>query len=503
MVVHMALIGKTGPDIISARLDYQEVHALTGNDWLGSDGYVYTVLYGDAGNDQLNTTYSNAALTGGVTLSWSQLGGEGADTLYSNLSGSSDANANVYADGQAHNDHIIAVAGLWHNYSANLIGGLYDDWIEFRAKSNGDDYGNSLDVVIDCGDSANTVTAISGSTDIPDAYRNASFTITSGINNDVISAIAHGHYGYGINTINSGDGNDTIYADAFGRIGTGASGTNVINTAAGGDVITAVTAGTNTIDSGDNNDVVKASAVAFGVAQTLSNDIAAGSGNDRVLAEITVPKALDADWGDADLTNDVRGGEGNDILHAVISGLPDVYTGEGTALNKLYGGDDNDTITAELVGTYRGHSSVNGGLGRDLLTVIGGEDNSLNGGGSNDTLIGSAGSDVLTGGPGEDFLTGNGSSDTFAFDLNVTGTDVINDFRSNDRLYFAGLEDHGAPGLLDDLAAVTRVKDDGQDVRVLLDNGAPIIFHGLGDGTIHSLSDFISSSQIVSDPWDA
>lgn len=86
-------------------------------------------------------------------------------------------------------------------------------------------------------------------------------------------------------------------------------------------------------------------------------------------------------------------------------------------------------------------------------------------------------------------------------DRRVTRTDIICDFQSDDRLHFVGLEDHGAPGLMDDLAEVTWVKDTGVDVRVRLDNGAPIVFEGLGDGTINSLDDFLSASQIVSDPW--
>ena len=79
----MALIGKTGPDNISARFDYDIVRALTGNDWVGSDGLVGTELYGDAGNDVIVTLYDNPNLTAGPTLTWSQFGGEGGDTLYS------------------------------------------------------------------------------------------------------------------------------------------------------------------------------------------------------------------------------------------------------------------------------------------------------------------------------------------------------------------------------------------------------------------------------------
>lgn len=499
--IDMAYIGKTGPDVISARFDYDVVLALTGNDWVGSDGYIGTVLYGGPGNDELRTTYDNPGLTGGETLFWGQFGGEGGDTLYSNVSGSYEANAYVYASGDEHNDRITAIAGIWNNYSATLIGGLYDDWIDVRATPNGDFHGNSLDVVIDAGDSANTITAFSGSDGVWDVYNNASFTITTGINNDIISAIAHGHFGQGINTINSGDGNDTIYADAFGRTGTGASGTNVITSAKGGDVITAVTAGTNTIDSGEHNDIVKASAVAYGVAQTLSNDITAGSGNDQVLAEIIVPASATIDWGTAALTNVVRGDAGNDILHAVISGRSEDHSGGGFARNVVYGGDNNDTITAELIDTYSGRNWVEGGLGNDLITVIGGEGNYLGGDGGRDTLIGGEGADVLSGGTGEDTLTGNGGADTFVFDLSVTGTDIIRDFQSNDRLYFVGLEDHGAAGLMDDLAAVSWVKDTGTDVRLRLDNGAPIVFEGLGDGTIKSLGDFLTEAQIVSDPW--
>lgn len=497
----MALIGKTGPDNISARFDYDIVRALTGNDWVGSDGLVGTELYGDAGNDVIVTLYDNPNLTAGPTLTWSQFGGEGGDTLYSNVSGSYAADAYVYANGEEHNDRITAIAGTWRNYSATLIGGLYDDWVDVRATPNGDSHGNSFDIFIDVGDSANSVTAYSGSDGIWDAFNNASLTIKGGINNDVISAIAHGHRGYGIITIDSSDGNDTIFADAYGGTASGATGTNLIATAKGGDIITAVTAGTNTIDSGEHNDIVKATAVAHGVAETLTNDVTAGSGNDQVRAEILVAATGVADSGATRLTNIVHGDDGTDVIHAIISGQAEDYAGGGLARNELYGGNHNDTLTGELAGTYPGQNWLEGGLGNDLLTVIGGEGNYLGGDGGRDTLFGGAGADVLSGGTGEDTMTGGGGADTFVFDLSVTGTDIIRDFQSDDRLHFIGLEDHGAPGLMDDLAEVTWVKDTGVDVRVRLDNGAPIVFEGLGDGTINSLDDFLSASQIVSDPW--
>ncbi len=89
------------------------------------------------------------------------------------------------------------------------------------------------------------------------------------------------------------------------------------------------------------------------------------------------------------------------------------------------GGSGNDTLVATVApGSAPGSSFLNGGAGKDLLTVFGGSENILNGGDGNDVLVGGIGNDHLLGEEGADrFVFGPQSGrDTVDFQK---GQDII------------------------------------------------------------------------------
>jgi len=96
---------------------------------------------------------------------------------------------------------------------------------------------------------------------------------------------------------------------------------------------------------------------------------------------------------------------------------------------------------------------------------------------------------------GDDFLRGAGGADTFVFDVaRDQGTDWILEFDgSRDRLAFAGITDANAPGLADDLDAVTTVRDPGAAEWVTVDftSGTTLVFLGIATGSVDSLADLV------------
>jgi Ca2+-binding RTX toxin-like protein len=188
----------------------------------------------------------------------------------------------------------------------------------------------------------------------------------------------------------------------------------------------------------------------------------------------------------ANLSNTLDGGTGNDHLEAAIN-MVNSHEGPQSLENHLEGGAGDDVLLATIVDTTTGSSFLDGGNGNDQLKVVGGSANVLNGG---------DGRDSLTGGTGNDFLFGGKAADTFHFDLSANqGTDTIGDFeRERDILSFAGLTDHGAPGLADDLDAISTITDSGagNDLTVDFTSGSHIVFVGLATGHTDSWSEIVA-----------
>jgi Ca2+-binding RTX toxin-like protein len=272
------------------------------------------------------------------------------------------------------------------------------------------------------------------------------------------------------------------------------------------------------LEGGAGNDRLTAESVSisengFGSAG-LQNVLIGGIGNDELTATASA-----SDYDTISAINRLWGGRGNDGLEASV--FADTVSGEdGLGQNILQGGAGDDVLTgwAEAGGfsTASIGSRVFGGTGNDHLTAFGGLGNLLAGGSGEDDLRvvsfgnandsrlnGGSGRDTLESGLGDDLLLGGADADTFVFDVNPfagnQGTDRVADLDgAEDRLAFRLFEDAGAPGLTDDLDAITAVTDAGAglDVTVEFTSGTTLVFTGVGTGLVDSLAD------LVDDPLD-
>ena len=145
-----------------------------------------------------------------------------------------------------------------------------------------------------------------------------------------------------------------------------------------------------------------------------------------------------------------------------------------------------------------GADTIDGGAGADGFHGGGGAD-LIRGGTGADTLDGGAGRDTLVGGAGNDRLTGGEGHDTFVFGDHA-GHDTITDFsHASDVLSFTDVVDTGAPGLdINDLtAAISSVSDAGPggDVTVSFNDGASIVFAGVGTGSITTINQLVDDAN--------
>ncbi len=120
--------------------------------------------------------------------------------------------------------------------------------------------------------------------------------------------------------------------------------------------------------------------------------------------------------------------------------------------NILTGGRADDVING-----YGGHDILTGGGGSDFIVggpgtdfIIGNQGDDLLGGGpdadiiwggnGDDLIFGDAGDDTIYGGTGDDILFGGPGRDTFVFNSNQPGVDVIMDFEYGDRIDVRGVD---------------------------------------------------------------
>ena len=111
----------------------------------------------------------------------------------------------------------------------------------------------------------------------------------------------------------------------------------------------------------------------------------------------------------------------------------------------------------------------------------------------------------MVAGSGDEVLLGGAGADDFVFEPALDqGTKTLGDFDAGaDRLIFVGLDDLNAPGLADDLDAITAVDDAGAglNVTVTFKSGTVLAFEGRGTGTIDSIADLVvdPASQLVAE----
>ena len=203
---------------------------------------------------------------------------------------------------------------------------------------------------------------------------------------------------YSVEKLNGGSGDDTL---------TGSDVSNTINGNAGNDVISGGPANAScasdvdALNGGDGNDTFD-----MGSASDCSDTLAGGAGTDTAdYQDRTVALTITIDTN----ANDGETGEADKV---------------STDIEVVLGGSAGDTITGSTAA-----DELHGGPGDDIL----------NGGTGNDTLIGGSGNDTMNGDAGDDtFLeSGNDASYTSATIARGGGDDVINGGVGMDTISYA------------------------------------------------------------------
>jgi Ca2+-binding RTX toxin-like protein len=153
---------------------------------------------------------------------------------------------------------------------------------------------------------------------------------------------------------------------------------------------------------------------------------------------------------------EVHGGSGNDRI----------LGGAGNSGQTLLGEDGNDYLE---VGHGDGDSSARGGRGNDVLRSLGGagDGNYLAGDQGNDTLYGDDdGKSTLNGGIGKDLLVGGSDRDEFVFFTNHTvagsNRDVIKNYDSADLIDLGGMDANKSVAGNQSFAFVGATRDPGR-----------------------------------------
>ena len=507
--INDTILGTPHDDTLSALADGDIVFGLQGDDHLSSN-FNRTALIGGTGSDTLTTDVTISAPDMDIHAIALQDGGAGGDILNANIKweGSLNVTSEVAVCGGSGDDQINIVASPAqdtfsdsNSVTNNADGGAGDDHITVYGKTGFFAFDGNITNHVS-GGSGNDVL---DSTAILQSFSShlASNVLAGGAGDDVLrancSTDSDAGGPVGINELSGGNGNDMLQAiqvtDGENNV---TDVTNHLDGGNGNDVLVADSTAlarlsvlaTNHLEGGNGNDSLSAHLIAnappsgvFGV--DASNVLSGGSGDDSLLASIEI--ASGDSGSQLDISNTLDGGSGDDHLEASINVVP-LQEGPQLAVeNHLEGGAGDDVLLATIVDGTMGSSFLFGGNGNDQLKVLGGSANVVNGG---------AGRDSLAGGTGDDFLYGGKDADTFHFELSANqGTDTIGDFeRERDILSFAGLTDQGAPGLADDLDAISTITDlgVGNDIAVDFTIGSHIVFAGIGTGHTDSWSEIVA-----------
>ncbi len=394
---------------------------------------------GLAGNDFISTTHNLAFLYGNL----------GGDTLLSGLAVIGTVTGSfpieTHQSGGEGNDQLTAslryepASGIGPDVDphllADLSGDAGDDRLSLTIASNWGEMRGILD-----GGSGNDRLYANLITIDEDGLEPASMTLdaSGGVGNDIlrlnidnyplIGAVHHATL-----QATGDDGDDDIVATVrSGGVATADADVSLD----GGTGADRLTAATVLGSEGDSNGAVV---------------LTGGAGSDRLIADTSALGFR------VNAINRLDGGDGNDSLSGKVvlfdPAISSDFSKSGIAESRLYGGSGNDQLTAEIVFLLQTGSSrgvLFGGSGNDVLRMTGGQNNRLEGGEGGDQLHGSAGVDVLAGGAGLDTLWGGAGADQFVYarvtDSPRTAQDWIMDFAPGDRINVAGIDAGTASG---------------------------------------------------------
>jgi Ca2+-binding RTX toxin-like protein len=202
-----------------------------------------------------------------------------------------------------------------------------------------------------------------------------SLTGTNG--NDLIEGLG------GNDTLGGMAGDDSLLGGDGDDLLVGHAGRDRVEGGAGADTLAHATWDNDTLDGGAGIDTLRLQLA----ASAVTVDLAAGTmlgGDSAGAATVNLLNIELVDAGFLDRSVHMIGSAGNDLLRG------------GTAADRLFGGDGNDTVYGSSFATNADGDELYGGAGSDLVSAFGG-----NG--------------LLDGGTGHDFLSGGEGIDRFVF----------------------------------------------------------------------------------------
>lgn len=401
-------------------------------------------LFGGDGDDTLNGDLGDDWLFGGDGTDTVN-GGTGSDSIFGgggddNLNGGDGADAILAGDG----DDIID-------------GGSGDDWIE---AGDGDDtiYGGDGDDIIYGGSGEDTANGGDGTDFLYGQGGNdtlygdsGSDYLYGGLDNDKLYGNGgdDGLYGeegddflYGgadADVIDGGDGNDTL---SYKYSTSGVTISLLAATASGGYAVGDTFTNVERLWGSDFDDDLTGDDQKNYITGGLGADIINGLGGDDILYGNLLGSTIDGGAGDLDFLSYYTIDE-SITIDATAGTATSANIGTDTFVNveRFFGGQANDTLTASVAGNflygYLGDDTLNGNVGDDRLyggdgsdTLNGNDGNDmLYGEGGNDYVYGNDGDDIIYGGLGNDVIDGGAGNDTITY-YNIS-SDVTIDLANN------------------------------------------------------------------------
>ena len=506
------LYGESGDDVLFGESDDDTLYGGDGDDLIiGDDGMNQEhnisddILYGGAGNDELQGDGGQDILEGGSGNDL-LLGGNGND-IYMIAPGDG---IDFISDMQGNNTLRFADSINLDNLELKYATTSYD---QITYDADGQDivleYGNGDAVVIRNG-RAGRLSIIPGGEENDVSFgQSAYYPLLGADSNDTLNGGAgfdplYGEAGddilYGGKSYDSlygGAGNDILHGDEDHDQLYGGEGEDQLFGDSGMDRL-AGGAGADYLDGGEDSDRAEYQDSTAGITIDLYNGTGSGGhaeGDCLVNIENVIGTAFADTLLGNDENNELTGGDGNDIINGgggndtiednngdnVIHGNggdDQLSTWEGWGgNNQLFGDAGNDYISAgpgnDLLYGGDDNDWVRGGFGDDLLEGGDGDDY-LHGDEGNDLLRGGAGDDTLNGRGGEfndrnsvDILEGGAGDDTYIVRFYDNAHDFINDDQGNNLVRFYS-RSYGAPISLSTL----NVFKSGQDI-VIIENGDP------------------------------
>ncbi|EJN10300.1 Ca2+-binding protein, RTX toxin [Herbaspirillum sp. YR522] len=452
MTANLIATGNTDNNVLRASDAGSVLYGLVGNDTLYGGLGADTLDGGDGVDVMLGGKGDDYYIVGSVADSVIELGGEGIDTVFTNL--------NSYTLG----DNVENLT-LW---SASI------------------GYGNSLNNKLTASASGNTLYGMQGDD-----------TLIGGAANDVLDG------GIGNDVMSGGAGNDTYIVDSQGDVvaelaGQGSDSViSSINYTLGANLENLTLSGAAIQGTGNALDNVL-------TANDLGNILNGGAGNDTLVSGAGIDTLIGGAGNDTYAVNDTRdiivenAGEGADTVQASFSYVLGANLENLALIGSAVRGEGNEYDNV-MTGNDLGNTLF-GGAGNDTLV----------GGGGSDILDGGIGQDVMRGGAGNDtYIVDNqadqvvelvngldlGGIDTVRASLNYVLADQIENLylmggasvgtgNVRDNALFAG--DVGAT--LNGLAGSDLLQGGAGDDILDGGTGVDLLFGGAGDDQLIDLS---------------